>query len=177
MTSTKWRIELCNYNNSKINFKVQLYSTDVTLLTDSIDQTDGKCFTCNTDLNCNKVFQISNIHNVNDKDIVDNNVYDDSFLNIINSNESINIDYTFENEVSTGSMKCTFKLVENCTIPNIIKLYYLDGNDYVLYQTCNIDSLKSETNQGNINKYIVFECISTNEDLKWVLTKYKMFTV
>ena len=179
VSSKKWRVQFCNYEGTSINFKLQLYKTDEILNQDSIEQTDGKCFTHNTDLKINKTFQVSNIQNINDIDLIDNNTYSNQTLQIINNNDLINIDYVFENEITTGSMKLAFKLIDNFKIPNVIKVYYYNGNDYVLDQECQINSLldKIQTHQINNNMYISFECISTNDDFKWVLTKSKFFTL
>ena len=53
--SNYWLIILNNIECSHLNFKLQLYKTDVTPDTDSIDRTDGNVFTTKGDIDINEL--------------------------------------------------------------------------------------------------------------------------
>lgn len=180
LLSNKWLIVLNNIECSHLSFKLQLYKTDVTPESDSIDQTDGTYFTTKGDIDIDRTIVIHDISNPDFTFIIDtpnyNNI-DDLHMNTIND-KNIYINYIYEEPTTIGSLKCAIKLCDLMTYPNNIQISNsVDGINWISYQSIDISYVQTYVNENNDSnkEYIVFEVIRSIPENDWILSKCKMF--
>lgn len=179
LASKHWLIVLNNIDCTSLLFKLQLYSTDVTPDTDSIDLTNGSVFTTNGDINVNRTISIHDVLNQDNINIVDSPEFD--ITQELNTNtqtdKNIYIHYNYEEETTIGALKCALKLCDTMTYPNNLHIFHSEnGSEWISYQVIDITYLKTyiDENQSD-NNYVVFEIIRSLPEKTWALTKCKMF--
>ena len=178
--SNYWLIILNNIECSHLNFKLQLYKTDVTPDTDSIDRTDGNVFTTKGDIDINRNIFLHDVSNPNYNFIIDTPAFqndDDLHMNT-ETDKNIYVQYAYEEPTTIGALKCAIKVCDLMTYPNNIHIAHsTDGENWINYQDIDISSvsLYVEENSSTNKEFVVFEVIRSIPEDVWILTKCKMF--